>query len=95
MSKPSLPTLLVVYFCLVALWLITFAVSEVPLGRPWNFLIALGIAGLKMILIMLFFMHLYYSKPLTRLVACAGFFWLAILIGLAFADFYTRGWPLV
>jgi caa(3)-type oxidase subunit IV len=94
MNKPSVSTLLAVYVCLMALWLATFGISELSLAPPWHLVAALGIAGLKMILIMAVFMNLIYSVPLTRLVACAGFFWLAILIGLALTDFLSRGWLL-
>jgi cytochrome c oxidase subunit 4 len=44
----------------------------------------------KALLVMIFFMHLRSSHYVLRIVAAAGFFWLAILIGLAFTDFTSR-----
>jgi cytochrome c oxidase subunit IV len=42
-------------------------------------------------LVLLFFMHVRYSTRMTALTAVAGFFWLAILIGLTMADYASRG----
>jgi caa(3)-type oxidase subunit IV len=41
-------------------------------------------------LVMIFFMHLRSSHYLLRIVAAAGFLWLALLIGLAFTDVAVR-----
>jgi len=69
----------------------TIALAEANLGRG-NFIAATTIAATKATLIMHIFMNLRYSKPLTRLVACAGFFWLLIMFCLSFADYVSRGW---
>jgi cytochrome c oxidase subunit 4 len=55
-------------------------------------LTALTIAVIKMLLVILFFMHVKYSSGLTRIVIVAGFFFLAILVSLTLADEFTRGW---
>ena len=55
-----------------------------------NTLLALAIAFTKMTFVMLFFMHVWHSRPLTWLAAGAGFVWLAILFGLAFTDYAIR-----
>jgi caa(3)-type oxidase subunit IV len=39
---------------------------------------------------MIFFMHLRSGHHMLRIVAAAGFFWLVILIGLAFTDILAR-----
>ena len=52
--------------------------------------IALGIAGVKASLVIMFFMHAKYSSRLTQLFAFAGFFWLAILLVFTLQDFMTR-----
>ncbi|HVA46429.1 MAG TPA: cytochrome C oxidase subunit IV family protein [Pirellulales bacterium] len=88
---PSVLGLVANFFALMLLLAATIAIAEIDLGRG-NFIASTGIAAAKMTLIMLFFMNLRYSKPLTRLVACAGFFWLAIMFGLSFSDYITRGW---
>ncbi len=53
--------------------------------------IALSIAGVKALLVIMFFMHVKYSSKLTQLFAFAGFFWLAILLVFTLQDFMTRG----
>ena len=55
-----------------------------------NTIIALVIAVTKAVLVVLFFMHVWYSNRLTKIVVIAGFFWLAILIVLTLADYFTR-----
>jgi cytochrome c oxidase subunit 4 len=51
-----------------------------------------AIATVKALLIVLYFMHVRHSPPLTRLVVAAGIVWLAIMFALTFADYSTRGW---
>ena len=93
MSEHVVPTK--VYFAVFAALLVltatTTAISFVDLG-PWNTVVALGIAFVKATLVALFFMHVKYSPPLTRIVVAGGLFWLAILIALTLSDFMTRGW---
>jgi cytochrome c oxidase subunit 4 len=88
---PSVAGLVANFVALMLLLAATIAIAEINLGKG-NFIAATAIAATKMTLIMLFFMNLRYSKPLTRLVACAGFFWLAIMFALAFSDYLSRGW---
>ena len=56
----------------------------------WNIVLALAIATTKMTLVILFFMHGKYSPRRTQLVIIAGFFWLAIMLGLTLTDYKTR-----
>jgi len=44
----------------------------------------------KALLVILFFMHVKDSSRLTRLTVVAGFFWLAILIGITLTDYLSR-----
>lgn len=79
----------------LTLWVLTLSttlVAFLDLG-PFNAPIALVIAGIKTMLVVLFFMHLAYSGRLTRTVAIAGFFWLCIFIALTLGDYLTRLWP--
>lgn len=55
-----------------------------------NTIIALTIAVTKAMLVVLFFMHVWYSTRLTKVVVISGFFWLAILITLTLSDYFTR-----
>jgi cytochrome c oxidase subunit 4 len=82
----------------VAIWAIltfltffTFYVSTINLG-PWNIVAALGIAAIKMSLVIWFFMHVRTDNPLTKLFVFAGFFWMAILLALTLGDYFSRTW---
>ena len=57
-----------------------------------NVIVALVIATCKAILVILFFMHAYYSSKRTQLIVFAGFFWLAIMLSLTLGDYATRSW---
>jgi cytochrome c oxidase subunit IV len=59
---------------------------------PLNTVVALAIAVVKMLLVILFFMHVKYSSGLTKIVVMAGFLFLAILVSFTLADELTRGW---
>jgi cytochrome c oxidase subunit 4 len=69
---------------------VTVGVAYVDLG-PFNTLVALVIAFTKMMLVVLYFMHVRYSSRLTWAVVGAGFFWLALLLLLTLSDYVTRG----
>jgi cytochrome c oxidase subunit 4 len=88
-AHPTVRTYLVVFAALLLLLVATVAVAEIDLG-PFNFSLAVAIASMKALLILLYFMHVRYSTPLVWLVAGAGFFWLAILVGLTLSDYFTR-----
>jgi len=68
---------------------LTVQAAKIDLGR-WNIVLAMLIATIKMSLVILFFMHGKYSPKRTQLVIIAGFFWLAIMLGLTMADYTTR-----
>ena len=68
---------------------LTVQAAKVDLGRL-NIVVALTIATIKMSLVILFFMHGKYSPRRTQLVIVAGFFWLAIMLGLTLQDYSTR-----
>jgi cytochrome c oxidase subunit IV len=94
--KPAAPTaavLLVNYLALLLLLVLSAGASFAPLGA-WQAPVALIIAATKMALVFLFFMQLRYRSGLVRVFAVAGFFWLALIGGLTFADYLTRGWRL-
>src|SRR5579863_6271844 len=58
----------------------------------WNPVVALAIACTKMTLVVLFFMHVKYSRKLTKLTVLSGFFVFLVLIGMTMCDYYTRAW---
>jgi cytochrome c oxidase subunit 4 len=86
---PTVPLYLLVFGALITLTGITVLVAFQDFG-VMNNVIALGIAGLKTTLVVLFFMHVKYSSRLTKMFAAAGAFWLAILISFTLSDTLTR-----
>lgn len=78
-----------IFGALMILTVITIAVAFQDLGALNN-IVALGIAGLKTTLVVLFFMHVKYESKLTKLFATAGFIWLAILLAFTLQDTETR-----
>jgi cytochrome c oxidase subunit 4 len=83
-------TYVLVFLGLIVLTITTTAVAFVDLGGQWNTAAALAIAIIKALLVILFFMHVFYSRPLTWVFVSAGFFWLLILFTLTLADYFTR-----
>ena len=73
----------------MVLTVVTYMVALVDLGRL-NIVVALAVAVTKALLVVLYFMHVRYSTRLTKIVVISGFFWLAILITLTLADYFTR-----
>jgi cytochrome c oxidase subunit 4 len=80
-----------VFSALVVLTLTTVRVATIDLG-PINTITALVIAACKATLVILFFMHVRYSKRLIWLVVASGLLWVALLIGLTLTDFLSRSW---
>jgi cytochrome c oxidase subunit 4 len=70
---------------------LTVGVAFVDLGALNNVLM-LGIAMIKALLVILFFMHVRWGTRLTWVVAASGFVWLLILFGITMSDYLTRGW---
>ncbi len=81
---------LVFFALLVGTGLTVFAAFQ-NLGI-FNAPVALGIAGIKAILVGLFFMHIKDSNRLTKVTVLAGIFWLGILFVLVLTDYLSRPW---
>jgi len=81
---------LAVFHALLGLTLTTMGLAFVDLGGNLNVVVALTIAVCKAVLVMLYFMHLRYTYPLTWIFAGAGVFWLMIMIVLTLSDVLTR-----
>jgi len=76
---------------LIALMVLTAILSRVSMPGELNTVIALAIAGIKALLVILFFMHLKYETPrLNAFVLFAGLFWLLLLMGLSMTDYSFR-----
>lgn len=82
-------TYILVWAALLVLTLVTVGIAQLNLG-PLNDVVALAVAVSKAFLVVLFFMHVKDSSRLTRLTVVAGFFWLAILIGITLTDYLSR-----
>jgi len=82
-----------VFLALLVLTALTTGVAFVNLG-PFNTVVALFIAVIKMLLVVLFFMHVRYNKGLTRIVIVGAFFWLGIMMALMLSDELTRHWDM-
>ncbi len=82
---------LAIFGGLMALTAVTIGAAKIDLG-PLNVVVALLIAGLKATLVILYFMHVRYSKPQVWIFVGAGFLWLAILLTLTISDYLSRGW---
>ena len=72
---------------------VTTAVAFIDLGA-YNTVVALVIAFTKMLLVILFFMHVKYQKGLTRIAIICAFFWLGIMITFTLSDEMTRTWEI-
>src|ERR1700682_903451 len=80
-----------VFGILMVLTLATTAIGRIDLG-PLNVVVALVIATIKAMLVVLFFMHIYWSNKLNKLAIVSGVAWFALLLWLTLADFTTRRW---
>jgi cytochrome c oxidase subunit IV len=87
----AVKTYTVVFISLLILTVGTSLVATVDLG-PFNIVVALVIAVIKMLLVALFFMHLRHSTVLMKVVVGGGLLWLGILLFLSMSDFATRLW---
>jgi cytochrome c oxidase subunit IV len=88
-SAASPKLLWMVWISLLVLLAMTWLAAQFNLGLG-NTIIALVISGIKMLLVILVFMQVRYSKRLIWVFACAGFIWWLIFISLALTDYLTR-----
>lgn len=70
---------------------LTVVLAYLPLG-PLHLAAGMLVSVVKMLLIMVFFMHLKASSRTIWLAASAGFLMLMILIVLCVTDYATRNW---
>jgi cytochrome c oxidase subunit 4 len=84
---------LMVFVALMFGTALTTGVAFIDLG-PFNTVVALIIAFIKMSLVILFFMHVKYQPGLTRIAIICAFFWLGIMMTLTLSDELSRGWEM-
>lgn len=80
-----------VFGALLLLTFVTTTVGMMDLGRL-NVVVALVIAVIKATLVVLFFMHIYWSTKLAKVVVVSGIAWLLLLLWLTLTDVLSRGW---
>jgi len=94
-------TYAIILGCLLVFTGLTVGASFIDLGETrlpfnlvvyWNPVVALAIACTKMVLVVLFFMHVKYSTRLTQLTVGAGLFTFLALVGMTLSDYMTRAW---
>jgi cytochrome c oxidase subunit 4 len=88
--KPT--TYFAVFGALILLTALTVGLSRLELTETWHTIFGLSIAVTKATLVILFFMHVFWSTRLTWLVAVSGILWLGILILYTLNDYATRDW---
>ena len=90
-----LKTYFAVFGGLLGLTALTTWIAYQDLGFL-NTPVALLIASFKVVIVVLYFMHVKYSTPLIRIFAVAGFLWLVIFFVLILTDYNARipvnGW---
>jgi cytochrome c oxidase subunit 4 len=101
MSEPTLHpkyevkigTYVLVLFGLIALTLSNVALAFAPVGA-FHPVFAVGIAVAEAVIVILFFMHIWWSSKLMKLTVAAGFITFLILIVMTLSDYTSRAWGL-
>jgi cytochrome c oxidase subunit IV len=70
---------------------ITVGAAYVELGIL-NPVVALAIASTKMVIVILFFMHVKYQSNLVKMTVACGFFTFLVLITMTLTDYMSRAW---
>ena len=83
-------TLLGVFGALLILTVLTVGVHYIHIPSPWSMIVAMGIATLKVALVALFFMHLYWDDRFNSLLLVASIAFFALLVGFTLLDTLFR-----
>jgi cytochrome c oxidase subunit IV len=78
-----------IFFALMILTIVTYLVTFVNLGEL-NLLVALAIAITKASLVILFFMHVYWSPKIVKVAVGMSFFFLIIMLMMVLSDYLSR-----
>ena len=84
----------------IAVWVTLLIATGLTTGaafidlKEFNPVLALGIACFKGVIVILFFMHVYFSSRLMKLTVGAGFFTFIVLIMMTLSDYMSRSWGL-
>ncbi len=85
----SYKVIVIIWLVLLVLTGVTVAVSYINLGAL-NIWVALGIASTKSALVISFFMHMKYERPIFKLFLLLALCILAIFVGFIFFDVLYR-----
>jgi len=93
MSEHIVPrsTYFTVFAALLVGTAVTVFAATIDFGRM-NDVIAMSIAVTKMMLVLLYFMHVRYSSRLIWVIVASMFCWLLILLLLTLTDYTSRDW---
>lgn len=89
-AHPAPVKLLVgVFITLVILTIATLGFASMDFGllQPFKFWVAMIIATAKAALVMMFFMHMYWDKPMNVVVFLSGTLFVMLFIGLTLMDY--------
>ena len=82
-----------VYVTLLCFTLLTIIAADWNMG-VFNPIVALAIASTKMVIVILFFMHVKYQSNLIKMTVGCGFFTFLVLITMTLSDYISRAWGL-
>ncbi|MFC6645854.1 cytochrome C oxidase subunit IV family protein [Granulicella cerasi] len=80
-----------VYLTLLVFTGITVGAAFIDMGAL-NPVIALAIASIKMVIVLLFFMHAKYQSRLIKMTIGSGFFIFLVLVTMTLTDYMSRAW---
>jgi cytochrome c oxidase subunit IV len=86
---------LAIFLTLMVLTVTTYYAATLDLNAylaGLNVIVALVIATCKATLVVLFFMHAYYSTRRTQMIIVVAIFWLATMLFLTLGDYGSRAW---
>jgi cytochrome c oxidase subunit 4 len=86
-------TYIAVYVTLLIFTGITVGAAFIDL-HILNPILAVGIACIKAVIVILFFMHVIFQSKLIKMTVAAGFFTFLILITMTLSDYMSRAWGL-
>jgi cytochrome c oxidase subunit IV len=85
-------TYFMVFGALLVCTALTVIAANIQFPGIMNDVVAMTIAIVKMMLVLLFFMHVRYSSRLIWVIVASMFFWLLILLLLTLTDYTSRDW---
>ncbi|MBX7216681.1 MAG: cytochrome C oxidase subunit IV family protein [Candidatus Kapabacteria bacterium] len=86
-----------IFLLLMVLLAVTVLIAYLDLDHATgigglNIIVALSIAFTKMMLVVLYFMHMKWSSKLTWIFGGASILWLILMLVITLADYFSRGW---